>query len=454
MTTIEPMPAATVAAASAATSRPPLCATAPWLTREERDWFTAHLREWLGAGASIPLPPTPRPFQPSPERAALSRDRRRSVPDFFRGCLRVYRAVLDGEVPPAVGKAIYGGCPPHLDLGFHRRMGTAALTVPQSFRTDESMSGKLFEIQVPGSGWGEYLLLSDFYAAFRGRGPLGTDGAGTVAAYVDALRRTFRTTDPCLLHLLDTSTAQTGMRYFIQRARGLGVRYFGWDSGIGPADIQHVKSHSWQALFAAQHHDQLLARAAREPALYDTSTNWMFFTKVVTALPFWRLTADFFTDQDRSLFPYTAIVEPDGVQTADGEFVSRKEFTEQVLGGRRYFLKYAGGDLYRGSTGYGVHVLDAAADGTRAVLDAAWEEVAAGTTWIVQEAVEDDRTWGEGAPEFAGLTPKLSVMCSLGEYLGSMILVGEGSVVHARSSRALTVCAEPLPASPPDEDRS
>ncbi|MFG2881516.1 hypothetical protein ACGFYV_04200 [Streptomyces sp. NPDC048297] len=413
---------------------------APWISAEQRAWFKEHVSGWLGANAAMPVLPRPRPYVPSPRRAALSRDRARSVPEFFRNCLRVYEAVLSGDVLPAVERAIYGGLPAHQGLEFHRALGPAALTIPLSFRTDESMSGKLYEVQVPGSGWGEYLLLSDYYATFHGRERVGTDAAGTAEAYVGALRRTFGTDDPCLMHLVDTSSGQTGTRYFIERARAAGARYYGADPGVGAADVVHIKSHFWQALLTEFHSAQHLPRAANEPALYDRSLNWLFTTKVMTALPFWRLTAEFFTDQDRDLFPYTAVLEEDGVQLPDGRLVSREEFVAEELPGSRYFLKYADADVARGSCGQGIHVLDGVSTQSLSALDLAWQESGEGSTWIVQRAVDD--TSYEVDPDLAGWTPKLSVLCSLGEYLGSLILFGKGPVVHARTSVAATVCAQ------------
>ncbi|MER5599417.1 hypothetical protein [Streptomyces sp. NPDC002265] len=414
---------------------------APWLARREQWWLREHLRQWLGRGASMPLTPAPRPFQPSAARVRMSQDRPRAVDAFFRNCLRVYQAVLEDEVPPVVARALYGDLPPHLGLDFHRSLGAAAAAVPQSFRTDESLDGHLYEIQAPGSGWGEYLLLADHAAAFH---PGAAPEAATVAArYAQALRQAVGTEDPATLYLTDTATGQTGVRYFMERTRAAGVRYYGLDSEVRPDDVRHIRSHSFPSLFTEQHPAGHLARAAREPHLYDPSLNAMFFSKITTALPFWRFTRDFFSAADRALFPHTAVLEAQGVQLRGEQVVSLREFATS-LREKAYVLKYAGHDVYRGSGGAGIHLLDGRSQRDAAALARAWEQSAAGRTWIVQEALDArDAEWDAQYRGVTGRIPKLSVLCALGTYLGSMVLAGTADIVHAGTSNALALCAEP-----------
>ncbi|MFJ6723770.1 hypothetical protein ACIQPQ_02530 [Streptomyces sp. NPDC091281] len=419
---------------------------APWLTRREQEWLGTHLRTWLGSRATVPLTPAPRPFHPPAARVRTSRDRPRAVDAFFHHCLGVYRAVLDGTVPPVVARALYGDLPPHLGLDFHRSLGAAATAVPRSYRTDESLDGRMYEIQAPGSGWGEYLLLADHAAAFHpGTAP---DAATVAQRYVDALRRAVGTDDPAVLYLTDTATGQTGVRYFVERTRAAGARYYGLDTGVGPDDVRHIRSHSFPSLFTEQHPSGHLARAAREPHLYDPSVNALFFSKITTALPFWRFTRDLFSDADRSLFPHTAVLEAEGVQMPDGQVLPYRAFAAG-LQKTPYFLKYAGHDVYRGSGGAGIHLLDGRSPHGEEALARAREQSAAGRTWIVQEALDaHDAAWDAQYRGVTGRIPKLSVLCALGTYLGSMVLAGTADIVHAGTSDALALCAEP-PAEPP-----
>ncbi|WP_194916528.1 hypothetical protein [Catenulispora rubra] len=438
-----------------ANPRQPSLPNAPWLTARDQEWFGDHLSRWLGAGARIKTPPpAPRAFLPSPTRAALSSDRPRVVAEFFEGCLRVYLAVLAGDVPREVGAALYGDLPEHLGLEFHRSLGAAAVTAPHSFRTDESLDGKIFEIQAPGSGWGEYLLAVEYLADLAGshdRDTLGTDGEATAIAYTSALRQALGTVDPCVMYLIDTAGGQTGVRYFLERTRAAGTFYFGLDPGIGADDVHHIRSHNLASLFTEHRPALHLARALDEPFLYDQSLNSMFYSKVTTALPFWRHTRSLFSDRDRDLFPYTAILEADGVQMPDGRLASRAAFAHE-LARRPYLLKYAGSDPYSGSGGTGIHLLDGASTRSLELLNQAWDQSATGRTWIVQEAVFGPYPeWDEQFPDVPGRVPKLSVLCALGTVLGSMILAGTRTIVHAGGSAALAVCGS-VCASPVDSD--
>src|SRR5262245_54450026 len=105
------------------------------------------------------MAPTSEPYRADSRRMALAHARPKVVAEFFRRCLDVYRAVRSGELPPVVGRVLFSDCPEPFGLDYHRGLGEAAMTVPRSFRTDEAVDGRVFEVQVPGSGWGEVLLL-------------------------------------------------------------------------------------------------------------------------------------------------------------------------------------------------------------------------------------------------------------------------------------------------------
>ena len=82
---------------------------------------------------------------------------------FLRKDSGVFRAVLDGELSPLVRRLLLSDVPDGYGVDFHRSLPSEAFTTPL-FRTDESKSGKIFELQCPGSGWGDLELLRSAYA--------------------------------------------------------------------------------------------------------------------------------------------------------------------------------------------------------------------------------------------------------------------------------------------------
>jgi hypothetical protein len=399
------------------------------LSDGEQDWFRTHLAHWLGSGAVTPLAPMSRPYPASARRTELSRSRGKEVSGFFRRCLDVYDAVLADELPPIVGKALYGDNPVSFGLEFHRGLGAAARTIPRSFRTDESISGKLYEVQVPGSGWGDYLLLSEFYDRQTG-GKRATD---TLTWYIDRLKEHCGTADPRIMYFVDSASSQVGARYFVQRSRELGLRYYGWDPDVGLRDVDFIKSHTWHSLWTDPQVTLHIKQAQTNPRLYDLTPNWIFWTKVMCALPSWRLTRDLFTDRDRDLFAYTAVLEPDGFQMPDGEFVSREQFLATKPSRRRFYLKYCGYDRGRNGGSRGVYRIDSSGEAVNKLINDAWDESVVGAPWILQQAVEDDLVDGVDDPRLASMHSKFSTLCAFEELYGSLLMLRKHYKVHGQA---------------------
>jgi hypothetical protein len=408
------------------------------LSDSDQDWFRTHLAHWLGSRAFTALVPMSGPYQASARRIELSRSRGKGVSDFFRRCLDVYDAILADELPPIVGRVLYGDCPASFGLEFHRGLGAAAHTIPRSFRTDESLSGKLYEVQVPGSGWGDYLLLSEFYDRETG----GTRAIDTLTWYVDRLKEHCGTVDPRIMYFVDSASSQAGARYFVQRSRELGLRYYGWDPDVSLRDIDFVKSHTWHSLWMDPQVTLRIKQAQTNCGLYDLPPNWIFWTKVMCALPHWRLTRDLFTDRDRDLFAYTAVLEPEGFQSPDGDFVTREQFLASKPSRRRFYLKYCGFDRGRNGGSRGVYRIDSSGEAVNKLIRNAWDESVTGAPWILQQAVEDDYVEGVEDPRLAGMHSKYSALCAFEELYGSLLMLRKHFKVHGQADTLSTIVDE------------
>jgi hypothetical protein len=177
----------------------------------------------------------------------------------------------------------------------------------------------------------------------------------------------------------------------------------------------------------------------------------MFSGKVLLALPFWRHTAGFFTQEQRDLFPYTAVLEPDGVQLADGTFMDRERFVNWRLKERRYYLKYAGVDTSRNGGSRGVHKVDTTGHGTRETVRTAWDEARLAIPWILQEAIERDPAGDEriraecGLEQLGAMHEKLSVYCCYGRYFGTTLMLRKTFKVHGQVDTTITIPVERPP---------
>ncbi len=380
-------------------------------------------RDWA---FGFDLVPADRQGSLNGEAAARASDRPRLCEEFFRSCLQVYEALLRGQLPPQVKMRLFQDLEP-FGLDFHRSLGSRALDTPSCFRTDEAGDGSIYEIQAPGSIWGEYLLLLDYYAGV----PAGPASESALRTYVEGLRADSAVQDPQVLYLADASSAQAGVRYFIARSMTHGIGYYGWTPSVKVSQIDHVRAHSFHALLAENLYREHLTSAR---VTYDLPLNGLFDCKVLLPLPFWRWTREFFTEEVRSMFAPSAFLESEGVDLPGEGLVSREEFLDRPPRQRRWYLKYAGGDLSRNWGSRAVYRLKTRGRQWREILEDAWDGACRGEAWILQEerttrVHQEEEEMGVPADYYA----KCSVLCCYGEVFGVIGMYSKSAKTHGQA---------------------
>lgn len=379
------------------------------------------------------ISPQPQPFTLDHEAFERLRGRAKRVASFYHNCLRVFESCLKGELPPIVASMLFSGHPEWMGENFHRYVGPLALKVPDSFRTDESVDGKVLEIQAPGSIWGEYLLLQDYYQ------PSGANSDEVVSRYCRDLRRALNGELPRLLYLSDGASAQAGVRYFISRIRRFEVVVYGWDPDVSVGNVNYIRGHSFASLvsenlFNARLKDALMGRMMR----YDLPVNAIFDSKVLLPLPFWRFTREFFSNEDREMLAFSSFLEPGGAQLPDGSLEPLETFMSRKPRERRFYLKYAGGDLSRNWGSRAVFRLRTGGVKWRQKLASGWTESATGAgAWILQEEGETKD------PAFnQAINVKLSSLCAFGHFFGGIAMARDHPHVHGGQTTQMSIIEE------------
>jgi hypothetical protein len=169
----------------------------------------------------------PEPMFVSEEFASLRVERIQYINEFFTSAIAVFRAALDGDLPPVVLEFLLNDAPRNLGFEYHRELESALLHRPRFLRTDEGMSGQVMEFQCPGSGWGDLELLRRAYidAGCQEKTLLRFSPADR---YVAAVQRLTGHDRPSVLQLLDNASAPVGMRYHIASTSSV-LRYWGYD---------------------------------------------------------------------------------------------------------------------------------------------------------------------------------------------------------------------------------
>lgn len=293
--------------------------------------------------------------------------------------LELFTASLAGEVTPAIAELFLREIPPFL-VAYHRDvMASVPVKPPVFFRTDEAVLGKIVEVQSPGSQWGTYEQLQDYYKTHGF--PLGTNLSEKWAkALSDELDK-----PPIVYHIV-TPINFGSENYFIQKARRF-VPYCGYDRGIRPLDCNFVRAHSYLVLVHEAYSQRRREAWATGHLRYDSPPISIFQQKVQLCLPFWPTTRQFYRDAVRELFPYTCLVTPEGVVLEDDQLISIPRFCDLPRRDRRFYLKYGGADLNRNWGGIAVYNL--AKLSRRACLELLQRVAAAPEYWVMQRACTD-----------------------------------------------------------------
>jgi hypothetical protein len=302
--------------------------------------------------------------------------RHKLIKEWQTTTLELFTASLAGEVTPAIAELFLREIPPFL-VAYHRDvMGSVPVKPPVFFRTDEAVLGKVVEVQSPGSQWGTYEQLQDYY---KTQGfPLGTDlsekWAKALSEEIDK--------PPIVYHIV-TPINFGSENYFIQKARRF-VPYCGYDRGIRPLDCNFVRAHSYLVLVYEAYAQRRREAWATGDLRYDSPPISIFQQKVQLCLPFWPTTRQFYRDAVRELFPFTCLVTPEGVLLEDDQLISIPRFCDLPRRDRQFYLKYGGADLNRNWGAIAVYNL--AKLSRRACLELLQRVVAAPECWVLQRA--------------------------------------------------------------------
>jgi hypothetical protein len=346
--------------------------------------------------------------------------------------LELFISSLSGRVTPAIAELFLREIPPHLVSCHCDMVSNAPVKTPVFFRTDEAMLGQIVEVQSPGSLWGTYEQLQDYYRAhgFWLGEDLSEKWARALAMEIGK--------PPIVHHFFNLFWASES--YFAQKARRF-VRYYGYDKGVRPLDCNFVRAHHYlmlvdEALFARR-------RAAWSAGClhYDVPPISIYQQKVQMCLPFWPITRGFYSDAVRALFPYTCLVTPNGMVLEDGEETSIAQFCALPRRRRDYYLKYGGPDMSRNWGAMAVYNL--AKLSQRACVELLGRVAGEPGHWIMQRACtqtcEVDYVQRDLSVARLKVHPKYSCFYGPGGLLGVLNMYETFYKVHGSTDTIMTV---------------
>jgi hypothetical protein len=358
--------------------------------------------------------------------------------------LELLDSSIRGDADPCIASALLDELPDHVGWSHHRRIALGSTGTPRFFRTDESAEGTILEVQCPGSLWGVHEILREFYIeasfeAVTNLAPLSVDFADSLRSQVAGR--------PMIHHLLDNSSHPAGERFFVQRVRQ-HIPYFGYDPDVRPRDCNVIRAHDFFCLLTENFAVERLERLRRGELIYDLPPIGLFDQKLLLALPFWNQTRAFYGDEVRGLFPYTAVLTPEGITLEDGSLVTIETFSRLPRRQRAYFLKYAGADVSRNWGSRAVyHLGKLSRERCEAELIRALSRFRAGERWILQRNQPSDESvetiTREGTIETIACHSKHSVFHGCHGPMAVLVMFEDFYKVHGSSETVATIGIPP-----------
>jgi len=357
---------------------------------------------------------------------------------FFDSVVSLARESLNNNVSE-INDILFSESISGMDLAFHRSLPDCCWSKPIFCRTDQSISGQIFEIQSPGSGWGDIPL----YAKSLHR--LGYSLPDFVSDYCNNYAQNIisvtENKESKVYHMLDAASAPVGMRYLFTQTRPM-LKYWGLDKDVSMHDVDYVTAHSAASLVTSNYFDKYLSCARNGKLIFGIAPNLLFDQKAIYLLPFYRKTAHYFSDEIRRLFPFTTCIEGEGFYDLDGSFVLIKDFEKRPKSNRRYFLKYGGPDLSRNWGSRSVFRLSGS-DCSRLLLKAK-RLSDKGEIWLIQEDLSHDNAASISKDIKSiihkGYHIKLSAFHGMNRLLGIKIMARKHFKVHGQSSTYAGLC--------------
>ena len=377
-----------------------------------------------------------------------ARDRLAVIHDFQDRCISLFRKALSGSDKELL-HWLLNETPTSFGVPYHQGLKEHHYTKPVFFRTDEMSQGKIAEIQCPGSLWGEMELMYQNYLRLGYR----IENGSPASEFTRQLRN-YLGESPVVHYLVDNASIPVGIRYFIQQTRP-DIRYWGIDKNViafrkskkGNEETARivcnfVRTHSFFGL-CGENYFNLRLKEETPNFKYDFPPYVLFDQKAPLALPFWKKTRDYFTDEIRSMIIFSSPICGNIIELEDGP-ITIDDFSKQSRSKRRYYLKYAGTDV---SINWGSRAVERLSNlsSTKCfeLLQQCVLEYGRGKIWMIQKEISEEQQVTyvnrSGETKTENLNNKYSFFYGAYDLIGAVITHSKKHIVHGQSDSVVNL---------------
>ena len=357
------------------------------------------------------------------------------INQFYNIVGQIGKLAIKGEMEGIVKTILFSEVVAGMDIAYHRELDDFAWEPPLFYRTDQSVDGKIFEIQAPGSGWGDLPLIKKIL------NDLGViDNLSALdfeQKYISAYRKLTDKQYPHVGYFLDASSNPISMRYLLAVTHN-EIGYWEMDANVLMDDLDCVVAHSASALTTLNYFQKYYEKATHKELRFILPPNLLFDQKSIYLLPFLEETKHFFTDEIRQIFPYTTYICDDKFRLENGEYISIDNFIALPSSQRRYYLKYGGPDTNKNWGSKSIYRLNRS--DCQILLNMARELSTKGEIWLIQKDITSlsDRTSLDYSADLNNIIAdgnhiKLSAFYTPFDYLGCKVMFRKHFKVHGQN---------------------
>lgn len=310
------------------------------------------------------------------------------ISSFYSSVSKVGKLALSDQLGNTLKNILFSEQIMGMGLEYHSNLQEFGWDPPMLYRTDQSINGKIFEIQAPGSGWGDIPFIFRVLSSLNGvDNRLEEYRQEYIEKYVKAIRKITNQELPKVGHFLDASSNPVSMRYLLAITGNL-IKYWGMDAQTNMEDLDCIITHSVISILSLNMYEKYFEKASNRKLLFVLPPNLLFDQKIIYVLPFLEITKSYFSDEVRNLFPYTTYINNGGFLLEDNTFITIDEFIRLPESQRHYYLKYAGPNTNLNWGSRSVYRLNKR--DSLLMLRNADKLAQSGQVWIVQKDVTTD----------------------------------------------------------------
>lgn len=356
-----------------------------------------------------------------------------AIQNFLTTILNIFNETLYSETEFAkiIRNLLLNDSIQSIPISFYKSLDEKIWTTPKFYRTDESKEGKVFEIQCPGSGWGDVILLEKLYKEIFGDAFIYYDLQNS---FFEEVKKITKTVSPSIMHLLDNSSNPSSMRYFMNET-SKNIRYWGMDKSVKNNSCELIRSHSVYGLIFENLFKIRMEKVKNGECNFDLPPFLIFDQKMILSLPFLDLTKHLFSDDIRETLSYTYPFTTEGFRDITGEWVTVDLFKKRKPKDRKYFLKYGGCDTSINWGSRAVFRLDS--NSCNEHIELALSDYSNNRPWIIQKDCsnkDEVRYFERGNSQIQSkrLTAKYSTFYSPSGMLAIRTHHGQSTKVHGQ----------------------